>query len=79
MPPRAPQVRRGPKTHATPTRAYTHSTDDGMQGSDPHGPCGKPGSLRAAAAALGSSPSTLLEVLGHITQGHVEEGCWLTW
>ena len=79
MPPRAPQVHRGPKTYATPTRADTHSTDDGMQGAGPHGPCGKPDILQAAAATLGSSPTTLLEVLGHTTQGTVEEGCWLTW
>ena len=76
MPPRAPQVRKRPKTHATPTRAHTHSTDDGTQGAGPHGPCGQPGSLRAVAGALGSSPITLLEVFGHVTQGRVEEECW---
>ena len=75
MPPRAPQVRRGPKTHATPTRADTHATDDGMHGAGPHGPCGKSRSLQADAAALGSPQTAPLELLGHAAHGRVEMKC----
>ena len=52
MPQRAPQVRRGPKTYATPTTTNKHSTDHGIHGAGPHGPCSKAGSLQARCCSL---------------------------
>ena len=75
MPPRAPQVRQGPETHATPTRPTTRSTGFARQVAGPPGPYGRSGSVGPAAATLGSSGSMAQELLGHPAQERLEVKC----
>ena len=78
MPPRAPQVRQGPKTRGTTARLPTHSTDLANAGAGWYGPRGQAGSLGAAAAALGSASGAALELLKHASNDRVEDGCKLS-
>ena len=75
MAPRAPQVRRGPETHATTTRVTTHSTNPGIPRAGQRGPCGETGGLGAAAAALSTTPAAALELLGHAMLDRIEVKC----
>ena len=77
MAPRAPRVRQGPETHATPTRPTTRSTGFASLVAGPPGPYGRPGSLGPAAATLGSSGSAAQELLGHAAEQRVQRQCCL--
>ena len=77
MPPRAPRVRGGPKTHRTTTTHPTCSAGSATQLAGPSGPYGTPCSPGAAVATLDSSDSMAQELLGHAAQRRVEGGCCL--
>ena len=77
MAPRAPQVRRGPKTHGTTTRHKARAAGFATQLASPPGPYNMPSSPGAAEATVGSPQAAPLELLGHAAHGRLEGGCCL--